>query len=188
MSERQSALPGAEADGFVHLREMGRQGMVTLRGDLASAAVQGAVEAATAQEMPGTRQILGGLGSGVAWMSPDEVILFCDAGKARALAGLLGDALRGQPHLAVDVSSARAVFAIEGQGAREVLAKLCPVDMAGFAPGEIRRTRLAQVPAAFWMADTETVHLLCFRSVAHYAFDLLTDAAQTPLGLSQLRG
>ena len=187
MSELHSAMPGAEASGFVRIREMGRQGMVTLRGDLSAAGLQSAVEAATAQDMPGQREILGGLGSGVAWMSPDELMVFCDANKAGDLAGLLGDALRGQHHLAVDVSSARAVFAIEGQGAREVLAKLCPVDMARFTPGEIRRTRLAQVPAAFWMADATTLHLVCFRSVAQYAFDLLANAAETPLGLSQLR-
>ena len=183
MSDAVSALAGAEAEGFVRVREMGQQGMVTLRGDLGAAALQSAVEAATAQGTPGPREIHGGLGSGVAWMSPDELMIFCDPGKARELADLLGGALKTQHHLAVDVSDARAVFAIEGQGAREVLAKLCPVDMAPgrFEPGEIRRTRLAQIPAAFWMADGQTIHLVCFRSVAQYAFDLLSNAAETPL-------
>lgn len=185
MSDPISAYPGAEAQGFVRVREMGRQGMVTLRGDLAARALQDAVAAATGQAVPGLRGIAGGLGSGVAWMSPDELMLFCDATKAPALASLVARALSGQHHLAVDVTDARAVFAIEGQGARDVIAKLAPVDMAPgrFVPGEIRRTRLAQIPAAFWMADAQTIHLVCFRSVANYAFDLLANAAQTPLDL-----
>lgn len=184
MSERLSAVPGAQAQGFVQIREMGLQGMVTLRGDLNAPALQNAVAAATGQNVPRVRAIAGGLGSGVAWMSPDELMIFCDAGKAGALAELLAQALKAEHHLAVDVSDARAVFAIQGQGAREVIAKLAPVDMAPdrFAPGEIRRTRLAQVPAAFWMPDAQTIHLVCFRSVAGYMFELLKTAAQTPLG------
>ena len=63
---------------------------------------------------------------------------------------------------------------------RDVIAKLAPVDMH---PGQFngtmfRRTRFAQVPAAFWMPDAQTVRIVCFRSVARYMFDLLRIAAQ----------
>ncbi len=58
--------------------------------------------------------------------------------------------LRAEHHLAADVSDARAVFRIEGAKADQVLAKLCPVDLATLEPGELRRTRAAQVAAAFW--------------------------------------
>jgi sarcosine oxidase subunit gamma len=62
--------------------------------------------------------------------------------------------------------------------AREALAKLCPVDMTpgAFEPGMFRRTRMAQIPAAIWMPDADTVHIVCFRSVAEYTFNLLRDA------------
>jgi hypothetical protein len=62
--------------------------------------------------------------------------------------------------------------------AREALAKLCPVDLAPgvFEAGEMRRTRLAQVPAAFWWEE-DGFTLVCFRSVAQYAFDVLKGAA-----------
>ncbi|HAR53986.1 MAG TPA: sarcosine oxidase subunit gamma, partial [Roseovarius nubinhibens] len=43
MSDAKSALPGARYEGFVKLREMGLQGMITLRGDLASAKLAAAV-------------------------------------------------------------------------------------------------------------------------------------------------
>ena len=41
-----------------------------------------------------------------------------------------------------------------------------------------RRTRMAQVPAAFWLDEAGNFHLICFRSVADYAFELLKVSAQ----------
>ena len=70
------------------------------------------------------------------------------------------------------------VFTLAGAGAREVVAKLSPVDMQALKIGEIRRTRLAQVPAAFWMSGDEEITLVAFRSVAQYVFDLLKTAAK----------
>jgi sarcosine oxidase subunit gamma len=127
--------------------------------------------------MPGQREIVWKDGRGLAWMSPDELLAILPyaevAGKLDEVARAMGSA----HHLAVDVSDARALFRLKDKGVREVVAKLCPVDMATFRPGEIRRTRMAQVPAAFWVPDDETVMLICFRSVAQYAFDLLKGAA-----------
>jgi sarcosine oxidase, subunit gamma len=59
----------------------------------------------------------------------------------------------------------------------DVLMKLVPVDLAGLADGELRRTRAAQVAAAFWAADGGYT-VVCFRSVAGYVMDILTHAAQ----------
>ena len=56
--------------------------------------------------------------------------------------------------------------------------KLCPVDMAGLAEGEIRRTRAAQVAAAFWKSGPEEFTLVSFRSVAGYVMGLLDVSAR----------
>ena len=89
----------------------------------------------------------------------------------------LAEALRGQHHLAVDVSDARAVFRVDGPRSAEVLMKLSPVDHARLEPGELRRTRAAQVACAFWReGDGYTV--VSFRSVAAYVMGLLTHSAQ----------
>jgi len=95
------------------------------------------------------------------------------------LAGL-EDALADVHAMAVDVSDARAVFAVSGANARDVLAKLAPVDLrpGAFTTGMFRRTRMAQVPAAFWCVGDDLFHVICFRSVAQYVHDLLTTAAQ----------
>ena len=75
---------------------------------------------------------------------------------------------------------ARAVIRVTGAGARETLAKLCPVDLAPgtFTPGMVRRTRLGQIPAAFWLDGRGAFHLICFRSVADYAFGALCELCE----------
>ena len=67
-------------------------------------------------------------------------------------------------------------FDLQGPGAQGALAKLCPVDFAALAPSEVRRTRMAQIPAAFWRHG-DGWRILCFRSVAGYAEALLRNAA-----------
>ena len=180
MSNAVSALQGASYNGMVAVRELGLQGMITVRGDLSGAKMKKAVKAAAGVAVPGQRAVALGADGGVAWMSPDELLVMCAYdGVADALAAL-NDGLAGEHSLAVNVSDARAVFEIKGAGAREVIAKICPVDMApgAFEPGDFRRTRMAQVAAAFWMTGAGTIRVVCFRSVAEYVFGLLKDAAE----------
>ncbi|MDQ2089197.1 sarcosine oxidase subunit gamma [Marimonas arenosa] len=180
MSEAVSALAGAGFDGIARVEEAGQVGMVTLRGDLDSAAMVKAVKTATDAAVPGQRAITRAGGYAVAWMSPDELLITCDHDKADAVVNSLAKSLAGAQFLAVNVSDARAVFDVSGAQARDVLAKLMPVDFsrAAFGPDIIRRSRLAQVPAAVWMSADDTFRVVCFRSVARYLFDVLCMAAQ----------
>lgn len=176
--EATSALAGAAAEGVVSLREAGLQGMVTLRADLATVAE--AVKSVTGATMPDPRGISAGPDMQVAWMSPDEILILCAHGAADDVATRLTTALGDIPHLAVNVSDARAVFVLTGpQGAlRDTLAKVTPADMAALSPGEMRRTRLQQVAAAIWFESDEEARVVCFRSVARYVFDLLELSAR----------
>lgn len=180
MSEAASALPGAEYKGSVAVREMGLQGMITLRGELSSAKMKKAVKDATGAALPELRKARLKGAQGALWMSPDELMLLVDYARVDDAIGKVEKALAGEHFLAVNVSDARALFEIRGAGVREVIAKLCPVDMAAsaFQPGDFRRSRMAQVAAAFWMEDAETIRIICFRSVAEYVFGLLKDAAE----------
>lgn len=184
MSDAISALNGAVFDGVgARIEEMPVQGMVTLRG--APDDIGAALTAATGCAMPGQRQTVEQGDRAVAWMSPDELLLLMPHGEVDACLAALAETLAGTHHLAVDVSDARAMFRIEGTGAREVIARLCPADLspAAFGPGELRRTRLAQIPAAFWIGADGAFRLVCFRSVARYAFDVLSGAAaHAPVG------
>ncbi len=180
MSEPISALNHASYDGIAKVAEVGLQGMITLRGDLSDKVLAKAVKDATGQKMPGQREALVNGDTGVCWMSTDELLVLVPYAEVEAKLAEMTNALGGTHALAVNVSDARAVFTVSGSNAREVLGKVAPVDLspAGFQPGQIRRSRLAQVAGALWMDDAETLRIVCFRSAADYVFKLLKVAAQ----------
>ena len=91
----------------------------------------------------------------------------------------LSTALQGSHYLIANVSDARAVFTLTGPQSRDVLAKLSPADLSktGVTANQIRRTRVAQVAAAFWCSAPDQIQIVCFRSVAEYIFTLLKNAA-----------
>ena len=180
MSNAVSALQGASnVDGIADVRELGLRGMITLRGDLSDKKLIKAVKG-IAGAMPAPRTIALKDDDGAAWMSADELLLMVDHSDVSRTIEELNTALKGTHFLAANVSDARAVFEVSGPRAREVMSKLAPVDFAVgyFEMGMFRRSRLAQVPAAFWMNEEDAFTVVCFRSVAEYMFDLLSVAAQ----------
>lgn len=180
MSDPVSALNHVSYDGIVKVEETGLQGMITLRGDLSSNAVIKAATGATGQDMPAQLRANVEGDSGLCWMSPDELLVLVPYTQVEAKLAEMTTALGDEHSLAVNVSDARAVFRVSGAHAREVMAKLAPVDLSkdGFEPGQFRRTRLAQVAGAFWMESEDSFRIICFRSTADYVFKLLKVAAQ----------
>jgi len=181
MSEPVTALNNASSsDGIAVVSEIGPLGMITLRGDLESATIRKAATSAAGVDFPDARRCNSLNAQGIAWMSPDELLVMCAYADVPQALENIGKTLGDSHALAANVSDARAVFQVFGPHAREVLAKLIPVDLdpSVFAPGMFRRTRLAQVPAAFWMRDDQTFQIICFRSVGQYVFDVLKMAAQ----------
>lgn len=177
MSNAVSALQGVSSAGYVQVREIGLQGMLTFRGDLSMAKTAKGVKSVVGVDMPAPRSINMKNQTGAAWMSPDELLLMMPYADAEAAAAKLVKALGKTHSMVANVSDARVVFTLTGSRAREVVAKLAPVDMQALTAGEIRRSRLAQVPAAFWLSGEDEITLVAFRSVATYVFDLLANAA-----------
>ncbi|MEL6643927.1 MAG: sarcosine oxidase subunit gamma family protein [Pseudomonadota bacterium] len=180
MSEIASALPGTAFDGLVRIAEAGPRGMVTVKGDLADTKRRAAVADVAGVDVPPMLGVTTDGDRGVLWMAPDEVLVLTPYADAAESARRMTEALSDTHSLVANVSEARAVFTLMGAQVRDVLAKLTPADMhpEALTPGTLRRTRLAQVPAAFWLRDAETAELICFRSVAQYVFDILSHAAR----------
>lgn len=181
MSKAVNALGGAkQTTGIATVSEVPLQGMITLRGSVSDRGIRKAIGDTLSVEIPeaGCANVDGD--TGIAWMSPDELLILCGYSDAQNNVDRLNKALGKAHALVVNVSDARASFTVEGTRAREVLAKLCPVDFAPgtFAAGMFRRTRMAQVPAALWLAKQDCIQIICFRSQAQYVFDLLCIAAQ----------
>jgi len=185
MSSSVTALNGRTFEGRVRVEDAGLQGMITLRIDASDEAAVKALRAA-GFEMPGQGEARGGLTAGTLWMSPDEALLLCDYAAVDDTLKRLKSQLAGQHYLAADVSDARCIVRLKGAASalRETLAKLTPADMRmdAFPTGTLRRTRLAQVPAAIWFEDEETAVVVAFRSVADYVFTLLSNASKGEVG------
>ncbi len=180
MSEPASALSGANFTGRVRVEEVGLRGMVSVRGDLASGALRNAVTGVAGVDFPSDRGANLVEERGILWMSPDELLVLVPYDETESAVSTMAETLKSEHHLVVDVSHARATFRLTGPEFREVLARLTPADLhpETFGPGEIRRTRLSQVAVAIWLRSEETAELVCFRSVARYVFDLLSNAAR----------
>ncbi|QAX29846.1 sarcosine oxidase subunit gamma [Leisingera sp. NJS204] len=179
MSKAVSVLNGAQFSGLAKVEDAGLQGMITLRGDLESSVLKAAVKAATGAEVPARGAITVAENGAAAWMSPDELLLLVPYEDAVAKTAELSAALKGEHALAANVSDARAFFRVSGEGAREVLGKVSPVDFdaAAFKAGRFRRSRLAQVAGAFWLNEDGSFYIVCFRSVGEYVFKLLSTAS-----------
>jgi sarcosine oxidase subunit gamma len=154
--------------------------MITLRGDLATAKLRTACKHATGLALPAPGKITGNAAKGLAWMSPDELLVLVPHAGAGAVADQMAQTLAGTHHLAANVSDARALISVAGPHAREVLAKVSPVDMhpGSFAAGDFRRSRIGQVAGAFWIDADEVIRVICFRSQADYVFTLLAKSAE----------
>ncbi|MCG7492548.1 sarcosine oxidase subunit gamma [Thalassobius sp. Cn5-15] len=179
----QTALNGASSNGFVRVEELGVQGMITLRGDFNSAGFAAGVEKVTGLALPALRKVVAGDQATVAWMSPDELLVLVDYATVDATVAALNEALAEEHALVANVSDARAFFRLSGDdgAVRDVMAKVAPVDLspAAFGQGDIRRSRLAQVAGAFWSPEPGVMQVICFRSVAQYAFDLLRISSES---------
>lgn len=177
MSDPVSPLSGANFNGFAQVQEIGPLGMITLRAKAGTPGLDAAVMAATGCALPQVRRIVRQGERAAGWMSPDETLLILPYADVALALTSIASAMQGQHHLAVDVSDARAVFRVTGAKADQVLRKLSPVDFDRLEPNELRRTRVAQVAAAFW-AEEDGFILVCFRSVAGYVMGLLSTSAQ----------
>ena len=186
MSEAATAVQGAAFKGLISVEDAGLAGMITLRADLGDKNVAKALKA-SGFEMPQDAMSTGNLGAGVLWMSPDELLILCAHDQAEAVVATLTKALAGTHALVVNVSDARTVLRLRGEGAaiREVLAKLTPADLRSntLPLGRVRRTRLAQVAAAFWFTSDDEAVVVAFRSVGDYVFQLVSKAAEKGSGV-----
>ena len=182
-----AALGGVWFDGLARVSERPPRGMATVKADLASDALRGVVEATVGAPPPDRLRFAEGEGGRAAWMAPDEFLLIVPRERLAEALRDLSAALEGEHALVADVSDARAAFSVSGAAARDVLAKLTPVDLApaAFGPGAWRRTRLAQVAAAIACLEPARFEVLVHRSQALYAFEALRAAADpsAPVGL-----
>ncbi|MCR8547692.1 sarcosine oxidase subunit gamma [Salipiger sp. P9] len=179
MSDVMAPLDGARFDGLVTVEALPAQGQITLRCEVSDdyrAKLSGLLGLA----FPEPRKAVSDGDRALLWMSPDELLLLLPYDEVPEMLARLEETFPNWILLAVDVSDARAHFRLSGAPLRDVLSKLVPADMApgAFVPGDVKRSKLAQVAAGIWLRGPEEAQLFCFRSVADYAFRVLATAAE----------
>jgi sarcosine oxidase subunit gamma len=101
------------------------------------------------------------------WLGPDEWLVL-GAGEAD-----YPDAVA-----AVDVSASRVAFELAGDGAADILAQGCSLDLDPpvFAPGRCAQTLLARAQVILYRPDETTYRILVRPSLASYLREWLRDA------------
>ena len=133
MSDPISALNGVtDAGGIAAITEVGPVGMITLRGDLSLPKLQTLVVKTTGAKFPQQRTVERHGDSGIAWMSPDELLVMCPYGEVTDTVARMSTALEGAHALVANVSDARAVFQAGSQA----------VSQAGLLAGAWQPARL----------------------------------------------
>jgi sarcosine oxidase subunit gamma len=175
----QSALSDAPKARGVRLREIGDLGKIDLRGEPADRAFMSAVGRSLDLLLPtepctSIRQN----GRSALWLGPDQWLITCARDEIADVRAKLDDGL-GSVHAAVtDVSAGRVVFRLSGPGARDVLAKGCPLDLHPrmVRPGYVAGSVLAKITALIHLAEDDVIDLHIGRSFADYLWAWLENA------------
>ena len=175
----------AEATGRAELVAVARiepPAMLMFRGDLHMPAIAEGLGKACGIPCPSKGRIAHSEGGSMAWMSPDECLIFVESVRADAVREAVIAELAGQHALCVDVSAMRAMFQIDGEGVRDLLARGSPADASPEAlpVGHFRRSRVGQVQAAFWLTEDHSARILCRLSEADYMLNWLNRIASRP--------
>ena len=96
------------AEGLAcRIEEVGPLGMISLQGDFSSAALRNAATAIGGVDFPELRKITRDGDRGMAWMSPDELMIFCPRAEVAPALVSIADTMKDEHYQAVDVSDAR---------------------------------------------------------------------------------
>jgi sarcosine oxidase subunit gamma len=115
------------------------------------------------------------------WLGPEEWLVVGPSDSSESLLEALEEAVGSDDGAAVDVSSSRVLFELEGPKARDVLASCCALDLhpRAFGPGQCAQTLLAKAPVLLSQADDAPTYRLFVRpSLVSYAVSWLTDGIE----------
>jgi sarcosine oxidase subunit gamma len=163
----------------VVLTERPFRALLNLRGDPGDVAFAPAVAAATGLALPGPNAFTAGGDLALAWLGPDEFLLIGAPGEERALADRLRARLSGVVSAVTDVTCGHTTLAIEGEGAREFLARGCPLDLhpREFRPGQCAQSHIAKTNVLLLQRDAKpTFEIVVKRSFADYLLHRLTQS------------
>ena len=123
------------------------------------------------------------------WMSVDQWLIFLPREEIDALLQLLEElrARSGMSLMATDMSDARSVIVLRGDGVREVLMKGIAVDFLAFSVGEIRRCSLGGVAVLVRCCKEDVFEVFMFRSYLNFVSGWLNRAGASAAAVKLFR-
>jgi sarcosine oxidase subunit gamma len=115
----------------------------------------------------------------VCWLCPSEWLITCSGDDEQPLASQLREGLRSLFASVVQIGGGQTVFCLEGAGARELLAKGCPLDLHPrvFTIGQCAQTHVAKT-SVLLRPTAGGIELVVRRSFADYLWQWLEAAAE----------
>ncbi|GAA4618750.1 sarcosine oxidase subunit gamma family protein [Saccharopolyspora hordei] len=147
-------------------------------GSPAVARIEHALDLALPHHEPNT--VSGDETEAALWLGPDEWLLVGPDGRAASLVAAVTEALADSLGSCVDVSANRTTVRLSGPRSRDVLEKVCSLDLhpRSFGPGRCAQTLVGRAQVVLWQVTREPAYRLLVRgSYAAYLADLLLDAA-----------
>jgi len=186
--QRQSALQEFQTntknacmqDAELCIRELPFSGKLLFQASGNHETIQSAVSRVIGQDLPvepntSTTSIYTAL-----WMKPGKWMILSEPEETPHIRQKLESALTDINFMISDVSDSRTGIEVSGVHARDLLSRVCALDLdaRSFAPGQCAQSLLVRVPLLLHQLDDRpTFHLYVDRSVARYAWDWLSDAA-----------
>lgn len=173
-----------QPDLSIALSVVSDRGMIDLRGQPDNTKFMAAVKAVLKQDLPiapRTSAVKGDVT--VLWLSIDQWLITSPRDNTAKIMAALSKKIDGMFAFACDVSDARTVIRLSGEGAREVLMKGTSADLMALeiTAGTVRRMLFAEIAAACHIQETapDKIDFYVFRSYANYAWEWLLATARS---------
>ncbi|MBA8825915.1 sarcosine oxidase subunit gamma [Saccharopolyspora lacisalsi] len=182
LADRAAEFAASSADGLrgVRLSEEAFLTQVNLRVPPESPALLAGLERELGLALPHRpNSVVGDERDAVLWLGPDEWLVIAPEGRADRVVSRARTAMADSVGSSVDVSADRTTVRLAGPVSRDVLEKVCSLDLhpRAFGAGQCARTLVGRVRVALWQVGAEPAYrLLVHCSFAGYLADLLLDA------------
>jgi sarcosine oxidase subunit gamma len=175
------AAAGSRLGAGVSMCEAAHRTIVNIRGTAADPAFASAVRTAAGVALPSAANTVASAGGRqILWLGPNEWWVTGPDGEADALVERLREAFVGQHAAACDVSESRAILALKGGRARDVLMRGVSLDLhpRAFRVGQCAQTGLSRANALLHLVDdAPTYEIYVLKSFSDYLWRWLEKVA-----------
>ncbi len=171
-----------DAGYAVTVHEISDRGMIDLRGDAKDRKFMAAAKSVLGVALPTAPRTSANVGDlTVLWLSIDQWLITMPIDAKDRIVEDLTSKTASLFALVCDMSDARAIIRLDGDGAREVLMKGTSVDLTrgDCKQGTARRMTFAEIAAMchFVETDPDVIDVYVFRSYADYAWEWIKATA-----------